>query len=423
MGFRVVHLIAKRWAGASSLRHSRHIVRMGIACTGLCVCVMVVSACILTGFRQEVSHKVFGFGSHVVIQPYLFANDEGTACIAWDSALQHTVSGLPSLSSAQAYTLKGALVRGRDQSHGVFYKGLPPRFDTVFFADKIKRGRLPDFAGDAGFLALDSHLHWERLSQEILISELLANKLQIDTGSRLRAYFACEGSLRPRAFTVCGIYSTGLERFDETYVLGHIGHIQRLNDWNATLSDGIDIRLEDPSKRRLVAQILQVELPYRYNSFVCDALFPEIFDWLVLVDANVWVLMVIMLIVCLICLVSLLFILIIERKAHVGVLMALGGTPLLVRRIFVEQTLLILGKGLLWGNAAALGLCALQKSTGWLKLNEAVYYIDRVPVAFPWLTIVLTNLLIIISAYLLLLTVSRILQKYHPHRTIKSAAV
>lgn len=423
MGFRIVHLIAKRWAGASSLRHSRHIVRMGIACTGLCVCVMVVSACILTGFRQEVSQKVFGFGSHVVIQPYLFANDEEAACIEWDSALQHTIHALPSLSSAQAYTLKGALVRGRHQSHGVFFKGLPPGFDTVFFADKIKRGRLPDFADDAGFLPLDSLLFWERLSQEVLISELLANKLQIDTGSRLRAYFACEGSLRPRAFTVCGIYSTGLEKFDETYVLGHIGHIQRLNNWNATLSDGIDIRLEDPAKRRLAAQILQVELPYRYNSFVCDALFPEIFDWLILVDANVWVLMAIMLIVCLICLVSLLFILIIERKAHVGILMALGGTPLLVRRIFVEQTLLILGRGLLWGNAAALGLCALQKSTGWLKLNEAVYYIDRVPVAFPWLTIALTNLLIIVSAYLLLLTVSRILQKYHPHRTIKSAAV
>ena len=423
MNIRVVHLIAKRWAGASSLRHSRHIVRMGIACTGLCVCVMVVSACILTGFRKEVSDKVFGFGSHVVIQPYLAAEENEIAYIEWDDGLQQTLAGLPKLASAQPYTLKGALVRGREESHGVFYKGLPPAFDSIFFAQKLRRGRLPDFTHNADYKVLDSNLFWQKLSQEVLISELLANKLKVDTGSRLRAYFACNGELRPRAFTVCGIYSTGLEKFDETYILGHIGHIQRLNNWNALKSDGIDIRLEDPEKRGLVAQILQIELPYRYNSFACDELFPEIFSWLVLVDANVWVLMLIMLIVCLICLVSLLFILIIERKAHVGILMAIGSTPMLVRRIFVEQTLLILGKGLIWGNAAALGLCALQKITGLFKLNESVYYIDRIPVAFPWAMILITNLLVIVSAYLLLLIVSRILQKYHPHRTIKSAAV
>ncbi|MCM1532406.1 MAG: hypothetical protein NC048_08845 [Bacteroides sp.] len=423
MGSHVANLIAKRWAGASSLRHSRHIVRMGVVCIGLCICVMVVSACILTGFRQEVSEKVFGFGSHVVIQPYLTDNETNEACINWNGELQEVLDNLPGISSAQAYTLKGALVRGREQSHGVFYKGLPPNFDTSFFSSKLKRGRLPDFAHNPAFLPLDTNRFWTKLSQEVLVSELLANKLNIDTGSRLRAYFACEGRLRPRAFTVCGIYSTGLERFDETYVIGHIGHIQKLNGWNAQMSDGVDIRLENPEKRQWVAQLLQIELPYRYNSFACDALFPEIFDWLVLVDANVWVLMVIMLIVCLICLVSLLFILMIERKAHVGILMALGGTPLLVRRIFVRQTLRILGRGLLWGNAAALILCALQKITGLIRLNEAVYYIDRVPVAFPWLMILATNLLVMAAAYLLLITVSRILRRYHPHRTIKSAAL
>lgn len=422
MGIRVVHLIARRWAGASSLRHSRHIVRMGVACTGLCVCVMVVSACILTGFRQEVSGKVFGFGSHVVIQPYL-PEDNGTACIEWDSSLQNMISRIPGLSSAQAYTIKGALVRGREHSYGIFYKGLPPNFDTVFFSNKLKRGRLPDFAHSPDSSPLDSNRFWKQLSQEVLISELLANKLNVDTGSRLRAYFACDGKLRPRSFIICGIYGTGLEKFDETYILGHIGHIQRLNNWSANMSDGVDIRLAEPEKRQQAARWLQAELPYRYDGFVCDALFPEIFDWLILVDANVWVLMAIMLTVCLICLVSLLFILIIERKAHVGVLMAIGSSPILIRRIFVEQTLLILGRGLLWGNAAALTLCALQKGTGWLKLNEAVYYIDRIPVAFPWLILLIINLSVIASAYLLLLTVSRILQKYHPHRTIRSAAL
>lgn len=420
MGFQLATFIARHWAGASSLRHSRTIIRMGIACTGLCVCVMVVSVCILTGFRKEVSQKVFGFGSHVVIQPYLPSFGTEEAYVEQDSSLKSVIDRLPGVVSAQTYTLKGALVRGQKESHGIFFKGVPPLFDTSFFARKLKRGHLPDFSKNADYNIIDSTLHWTRLSSEVLVSELLANKLQIDTGSRLRAYFACDGELRPRAFSVCGIYSTGLEKFDETCIIGHIGHIQRLNGWNAYLSDGIDIRLKKPEKRQQAALQLLEELPYRYNALICDTLYPEIFDWLVLVDANVWVLLIIMLIVCLICLVSLLFILIMERQAHIGVLTALGTSTAMIRRIFVQQTLLILGKGLLWGNAAALALCALQQATGLFKLNETVYFIDRVPIAFPWGLIVATNLLIVICAYLLLLIVSYILQRFRLHKTIKS---
>lgn len=420
MGFLLSSFIARRWAGASSLRHSKTIVRMGIVCTGLCVCVMVVSVCILTGFRKEVSQKVFGFGSHVVIQPYLpsFGTDE--AYIAQDSALKDILDRLPGVVSAQAYTAKGALVRGQKESHGIFFKGVPPLFDTSFFATKLKRGHLPKFSKDVSYNVIDSNLNWKKLSNEVLVSELLANKLQIDTGSRLRAYFACEGELRPRAFTVCGIYSTGLEKADDTYIIGHIGHVQRLNGWNAMQSDGMEIRLKDPEKRQQIAFQLLNDLPYQYNAFVCDALFPEIFDWLVLVDANVWVILAIMLVVCLICLVSLLFILIMERQAHVSLLKAMGAQSVLIRRIFIQQTLRILGRGLIWGNAAALILCALQQYTGLFKLNEAVYFIDRIPIAFPWGLIVATNLLIVVCAYLLLLTVSYILQRFRLHKTIKS---
>lgn len=420
MGTRLTAFIARRWAGFSSLRHSRNIVRMGIICNGLCVCVMIVSVCILNGFRQEVSQKVFGFGAHVIIQPYLPSFGDETACVYLDSNLQRILENMPGVAHHQPYTLKGALVRGREESHGVLFKGVPPLFDTSFFAEKLKRGHLPDFSEEIDFNIIDSNLHWKQLSNEVLISEILADRLNIDTGCRLRAYFACEGQLRPRALVVCGIYSSGIEKFDETYIIGHIGQIQRLNGWNATASDGIDIQLKDPDKRQQTALILLEELPYRYNAFSCDVLFPEIFDWLVLVDANVWTLLIIMLIVCLICLISLLFILIMERQAHAAILSSMGAETSLIRRIFVQQTLRILGRGILWGNAVALAICALQKWTGLLKLNESVYFIDRVPVAFPWPLIVAINLLIIVCAYILLFIISHILQKFRLHKTIKS---
>lgn len=393
--------IAHRWAFSTPLRHTRNILRMGMGSMGLCVAVMVISLCVLVGFKTEISQKVFGFGSHVVVQPYWSENEAESLSILWDSALQAEVLRHEGVVSAQAYTLKGALIKGREESFGVFFKGLPPNFDTSFFAQKLVRGHLPDF-------------HTQPFSNQVLVSELLARRLRVDTGQRLRAFFVHQGELRPRALSVCGLYATGLETFDATYVIGDISLIQQINAWDSTQADGVDITLLNPNDRFRIARTLNQDLPYEYSSFPCDRLFPAIFDWLALVDTNVFVLIVIMLIVCMICLVSLLFILLIERRPHVGVLKTLGADNRLVRNIFILQTLTILGRSLLIGNAVALVLCLLQRVSGVLRLNESVYFLDRVPVAFPWLSLLGINLLVMALAALLLYGLSFLINKTSP---------
>ena len=83
--------IARRWAFSTPLRHTRNILRMGMGSMGLCVAVMVISLCVLVGFKTEISRKVFGFGSHVVVQPYWSENESEGLSIRWDSALQAEV--------------------------------------------------------------------------------------------------------------------------------------------------------------------------------------------------------------------------------------------------------------------------------------------------------------------------------------------
>ena len=393
-------LIAKRWATSTPLMHTRRILRMGIWSMGLCIAVMVVAICILVGFKQEISRKVFGFGSHVIIQPY-WSGTDGNSFLLWDSSFQNLVFSSAQVLTAQPYAQKGALIRGKDESHGVFFKGLPAGYDTSFFAEKLIKGRLPHFQANAN----------NRPSTQVLISEKLAKILEVDTGNRLHAYFVHEGQLRPRSLQISGIYATGLESFDETYVLGDIGQIRQINGWKENEAEGIDIQLKNPEKRFDVAYDLGNRLPYEYSCFPCDLLYPEIFDWLALIDTNVLVLMIIMLIVCLICVISILFILIIERRPHAWILQTMGASDGLIRRIFVKQTLLVLGRGLLGGNAIALALCLLQKYSGLIRLDVHVYYLDRVPIAFPWGTILLTNTIVFLSAYLLLQAVSCVLRR------------
>lgn len=376
---------------------------MGMGSMGLCVAVMSISLCVLVGFKKEISQKVFGFGSHVVIQPYWSENENETISLRWDSALQAEVLRHEGVISAQAYALKGALIKGNEESFGVFFKGLPSDFDTTFFAEKRIRGHLPDFRNP---------LH----ENQILVSDVLARKLRVDTGSRLHAFFVHQGELRPRALRICGIYATGLETFDATYIIGDISLVQKINGWDSTQADGVDISLRNPDERFRIAQIFNQDLPYEYSAFPCDRLFPAIFDWLALVDTNVLVLIIIMLIVCMICLISLLFILIIERRPHIGILKTLGADNRLVRNIFILQTLTILGRSLLFGNAVALALCLLQKAGGFLRLDESVYFLDRVPIAFPWMSLVGINLLVLALATLLLYSLSFLINKTTPAR-------
>lgn len=401
----IAAFIARRWAGSSPLKHTRRILNMGVGSMGLCITVMIVSICILTGFKQEIKEKVFGFGSHLVIQPYWTQSSDSSLCIVWNDELRNLLQAQPDLRSATPYALKGALVKGEKESHGVFFKGLSCGYDSSFFLQKLKKGRLPAFSSNG-----DS----QYASAQILVSEILARKLQLDTGDRLRAFFVDKEQLRPRAFTICGIYASGLEKFDETYIFCDISQIRKINGWTPQQADGIDIRLKNPENREKTAIALSQALPYEYSCFPCDYLFPEIFDWLTLIDANVWVLMIIMLIVCMICLVAILFILIIERKPHIGVLRAIGADKRLTRRVFIFQTLFILGRSLLAGNLLALALCLIQKYGHIIKLNESVYYLDSVPVDFPWLIILSINFLVVLIAYMLLDMSSRITSRLSP---------
>lgn len=396
--------IAHRWAGSSPLRHTRAILRMGIGSMAICITVMMVSVCILHGFKQEIQNKVFGFGSHLVIQPYFPEESQENSFIRWDENLKERIYQSKEVAAVSPFAHKGALVRGKEESHGVMFKGLTQGFDSVFFQQKLIKGRVPDFSVTMG----------KNSERDILISELLARKLKIDTGDKLRAYFVDQGQLRPRAFEVKGIYSSGLEKFDETYIFCHLSCIQDINRWNPDQAEGLDIQLYHPEKRFEVHQELSQLLPYEYSCYPCDYLFPEIFDWLILIDANVWVILIIMLIVCMICMISVLFILIIERKPHIGILKSLGAGNKLIRKIFVHQTMIILGRSLLIGNILALVLTSLQKATRLIRLDESVYYIDSVPIAFPWLHFAWINLAILLIAYILLCLLSLGVRRLSP---------
>jgi lipoprotein-releasing system permease protein len=383
------NFIASRWNAS----RAKKIIRIGSASVALCFFTMVISICILDGFKISLSNKVFGFGSHLQITPYLLQDEEtgeNAGVFKLDTTILSLIKQNKNVKHFEPFLLQNGLLQGSEELFGVIFKGLPANYNSEFFRLNIVKGSMP---------AYDDSI----FSSQILISEKIANQLEIQAGERVKACFISgDNDLRPRSFTISGIYRTGLEKFDEYYVFCDKKHLAHINNLQQDDVEGIEITLYNPANRFEVNEQLNAELPYSLSCYTCDEIFPEIFDWLVLIDTNVWVMLIIVLIVSLISIVAILFINIANRSRHTLLLISLGAKMSLIRAIFARQTFLLLLKSMLYGNILALLFCTLQYFTHFISLDSAVYFLDYVPVGFPLLLLLVLNVASIVIAYVLL---------------------
>ncbi len=354
---------------------------IAVASIALGVVVMVMAVCILRGFQGEIAGKVVGFGSHLTVSCY----EAGTAWqenpVRADSALLARLRGVPGVRHLQLYATKGGMVKTGEQIHGILYRGLDPAFDTSFFASCLVEGRLPDFAGRVDSAA----------SAEVLVSTTMASMLQLKVGDKMRTYFWQNDSPRPRAFTICGLYNTDLREFDESYVVGDLRQVQKLNDWlgtdstGAPLVGGIELLVDDFDHLDRVARRVVEELPYDLRVQTIVQQHPSLFSWLDLLNSNITLILTIMCLVSAIAIVSALLIMIFEKSVTIGVLKTLGADNASVRRIFMLRASRLIVRGVAAGLAVAWALAWAQSRWGVVRLDPESYSMSQVPVDLnPW---------------------------------------
>ena len=134
---------------------------------------------------------------------------------------------------------------------------------------------------------------------------------------------------------------------------------------------------------------------------------------------NVIVIIILMLCVSGFNIISGLIILILDSIRLIGTLKALGADNLFVRRIFIFEAAMLIGKGVLIGNVLALALAVVQYTTHLLPLDPVTYYVDFVPVAFPWLWLLLLNIGVVLVSVLVLLVPSVVAAHISPARVMR----
>jgi len=383
-------------------------VRVALAGITIGVTVMLVTVCVVVGFKQTVTEKVAGFGAHIQITSFDNNNTyEYQPIFAPDSMLE-ALAGIPNVASVNTFTTKPGMLKTNDNFQGIVLKGLSVESDDAwrFFRDNLIDGVLPVQPND------------------ILLSQDNARILGLSVGQTVLCYFVGD-ALKVRRFTIAGLYSSSFADYDNLFVLCPQPTVKQLNGWDSTQVSGIELRLDN--FRRLEETYDEVyfsvanRLDAEGNAYYPQSLIqmhPAIFYWLDLLDMNVWVIILLMLAVSGFNIVSGLIILILDAIPMIGILKALGANNRFIRRVFVHEAAILIGKGMLWGNVLGLSLSMVQYFFRLIPLDPATYYVSYVPITFPWMGLLALNILILVVSLLTLLAPTSLATRISPARVM-----
>jgi len=337
---------------------------------------MIITLSFVNGFQDTVSQKVFSFWGHVRLgyrQPMKATIAEEEPIVANDS-LVWQIRRDPRIVSVHPFATKYAILKTSEEMEGVLLKGLDATYDSAHLSSFMQEGRWIRF-NDSSY------------AREIVISTYTARQLGLKLNDRILIYFIRpDGSLRPDRLTITGIYKTSIEEYDKTFAIGDMKLIRRLNGWDESEIGGYEVFLHDYEQMAAVSEDIHYNeaFPQSWESKTIREIYPNIFDWLTVIDTNSAVLISIMIIIAVINLITCLIILVLERLRMIGVLKALGAANWVVQKIFLHHSMIITLVGIIGGILFALGLLWLQDSTGFVRLPEDAYYMDRAAVQIKW---------------------------------------
>lgn len=408
------------------------IVRIAVVAVALSLAVMIVSTAFITGFKQQIGEKIFGFWGHIHITSTQINRTTGESVpisihqnfypsldtlgpINYTQPASFRGIELPfevkkrtkgGISHIQQFALKPGIIKTKKEIEGIVLKGISNDFDWSFFDKYLVEGQkleLPDSAGNG-----------------IIISKQTANRLELEVGDKFIFYFVQDGEAMAKRFIITGIYKTGLEEYDRKFAIVDIRKIQEFMNWPSDMVGGFEVSVEDLSDMDVLADYIYMEvIPGELYSESIRTKYPAIFDWLALQDINEVVILVLMLIVGLINMATALMILILERTNMIGILKSLGQSNWNIRKVFLYNAGYIIVMGIFWGNLAGIGFCLAQKHFGIIQLSEENYYLSEAPVELGIYPVLALNLFTLATILLFLLIPSWLVTRINPVEAIR----
>jgi len=388
-------------------------VRLAMIGIALGLATMILSVAIIIGFKKEVWNKVIGFGAHIQITNFDSNSSFESTPIVISDTLMKELQTFPGIRHVEKFATKPGIIKTNVDFQGIVLKGVDENFDWTFFKENLREGNTFAIVPDT-------------ISTKAVISKYLANMLALKCGDSFIAYFV-QGvdDVRPRRFTVSGIYETGFEN-DKLFVYGDIKQVRRLNGWDEETVSGLELFVNDFDQLDQISEQLYFHLINKQdrmgNTFYTRSvkeLNLMIFNWLGVLDINVMIILILVMAVSGFTMISGLLIIILERIQMIGILKALGQANRSLRSVFLYISFFLIGKGMIWGNVIGLIICFVQAKFHLIKLNPSDYYIDAVPIDLSFTNWLLINVGALSISLLMMLLPSYLITKINPARSIR----
>lgn len=394
-------------------RISRPAIRIATIGVAIGLAVMMVSVSVVMGFKNSVRDKVVGFGSHIQVGDFMTLQGGEQYPIQMGDSMMRVLRATKGVKHVERFAFTQGILKTDSDFLGVMLKGVGPEYDSTFIHQNMVAGSIPGFSDT-------------KSQGKLLISKTMADKLRLSVGDRVFAYFINDDGVRVRRFSIVGIYQTNLSAYDNVTCFTDLYTVRKLNGWEDDQASGAEVTVNDFDKLQETEDIL-IEKVNRtvdkygetYSTRTIQEVNPSIFHWLGLLDLNVWIILALMIVVAGVTMVSGLLIIILERTTMIGVLKALGARNRLIRRTFLWFATFIIGKGLIIGDAVALGLILLQKYTHLVKLDAATYYVSTVPVEINLPVFLLLNAATLLVCVFVLIAPSYLVSRIHPAKSMR----
>ncbi len=405
------YFIAKRLITSKDHKSSisAPIIKIAISAIAIGIIMMIVSVATGIGLQQKIRQKLSAFSGHIIISGYDDNQSKvSTKPISTIQKFYPKFKNVDGIKHIQAVAAKAGIIRTETAFEGIIFKGVGKDYDWNNLKEYLVKGKLPNFRND--------------LNNEILISEYLANRLNLRINDNFNTFFMKQsgnGLPNLRRFRITGIYNSGFQEFDANYIIGDIRHIQQMNHWKLNEVGSFEVFIDDFNEIKDKGEQVYKQTNSTLDSIIIIQKFPSIFEWLQLFDTNIIIILLIMIIVATINMIVALLVLILERTQMIGILKALGTNNWAVRKIFLYNAFYLIVRGLFYGNVIGIGLVLIQKYFGIIKLPPENYYVNTAPVYLDWRYILLLNLVTILICLLVLLIPSYIITKISPVKAIR----
>ena len=405
------YFIAKRLITAKHFKSSisAPIIKIAISAIAIGMIMMIVSVATGIGLQQKIRDKVSAFNGHVIISNY--DNNQSEVTLVPISKKQNfypKFNSVPEVTHIQAIASKAGIIRTETAFEGIILKGVGTDYQWNNIKEYIVSGRLPDFSKGP--------------NNEVVISQFLANRLNLKVGDSFNTFFIKEDQNQlpnSRRFKITGLFDSGFQEFDATYIIGDIRHIQRMNKWKPDEVGAFEVFVNDFNNIEAIGEKVYEQTTSTQDTQTIVEKYSYIFEWLKLFDFNIVIILGVMILVATINMVVALLVLILERTQMIGILKALGASNWSVRKTFLYNALYLIVRGLFWGNLIGISLLLIQQYFGIIQLNPENYYVNQAPVYLNWGYILLLNLLTVTVCFLVLLIPSYIITKISPVKAIR----